>query len=48
MMAKRAMVWAFPGMAFTIALVAMLSSGPSWASMMRRTLFAASSNGTVG
>jgi hypothetical protein len=47
-MAKRAMKWAFPAAAFVVALGAMLGSGPSWASLMKRTLMSASSTGTVG
>lgn len=47
-MAKRTMMWAFPGMAFAVALGAMLISGPSWASLMKRTVLQGSSTGTVG
>jgi hypothetical protein len=45
-MARRTMMWAFPGLAFMVALGAMLMSGPSWASLMGRTLFLASSSST--
>jgi hypothetical protein len=47
-MAKRTMMWAFPSAAFVIAITAALISGPSWASMAKRTMLAASSSGTVG
>jgi hypothetical protein len=47
-MAKRTIMWAFPATAFVVALGAMLMSGPSWASLMKRTLMSASSTGTVG
>lgn len=48
-MARRAMVWAVPGLAFMVALGAMLMSGPSWASLMSRTLLLqSSSSGTSG
>jgi hypothetical protein len=47
-MSKRAAVWVLPGVAFLVALGVMLASGPSWASLMKRTRLLASSTGTVG
>ncbi len=47
-MAKRAAVWALPALAFLVATMAMLLSGPSWALLSRRTLFQSTADCTGG
>jgi RHS repeat-associated protein len=46
-MAKRAIIWGIPAVAFVVATSAMILTGPSWASMAARSL-AGPSTGSVG